>query len=46
MEKCHKLDQGFVRYSAALFGSFSSGTDMKIFWQNIVKISEKKQLVL
>lgn len=31
-------------YSAARC-SLSSGTDMKIFWQNMVKISEEKQLI-
>lgn len=33
------------RYSVASCCSLSSGTDMKIFWQNMVKISEERQLI-
>lgn len=42
----HDIDRvlGVRRYSTASCCSLSSGTDMKIFWQNMVKISEEKQL--
>lgn len=41
---CQPNAQRARRYSAASWCSLSSGTDMKIFWQNMVKISEEKQL--